>query len=351
MKEKSMQVSEQVSEQDKLLSLQQTNQTIDKAELIELLQARGELQQELFRRARLVRKHNNLDNVLVRGVIEISNFCQKNCDYCAMRAVNQNLDRYRMSATEILEIAAEIRKANISIAFLQSGQDRQCDETIAEVIPEIKKMGLHVLLCLGERPREVFDRFAQLGADSYILKFETSDPKIYQDIANTPLSRRLECLEWLREAGYQIGTGNIVGLPNQTLDTLAEDILLAHKLRPDFISASPFIPNGNTPLEKLAYGSLDLTLNTLAIYRILLPTARIPTVSALEKIQKGGQLMGFNAGANIMTINFTPPRRRDLYTIYSDKRFVVSLDHAIDTIDRAGLKMRLLNSEEFVFSN
>ncbi len=340
-----------VFEQDKLLPLHQTTKAITKAELVELLQVRGELQQELFRRARLVRKNNDLDNVLVRGVIEISNFCQKNCDYCAMRAVNQDLDRYRMSAEEILAIAAEIRKANISIAFLQSGQDRQCDSTIAEVIPEIKKMGLHVLLCLGERPKEVYDRFAELGADSYILKFETSDPKAYQNIAHTSLSRRLECLTWLREAGYQIGTGNIVGLLNQTLDLLAEDILLAQKIRPDFVSASPFIPNGNTPLENLPYGDLNLTLNTLAIYRILLPTARIPTVSALEKIQKGGQLMGFNAGANIMTINFTPPRRRDLYTIYSDKRFVVSLDHAINTIKEAGLKMNLLNSEELVISS
>jgi biotin synthase len=346
MKEKPM----KVFEQDKLLPLQQATKAITKAELVELLQVRGELQQELFRRARAVRKNNGLDNVLVRGVIEISNFCQKNCDYCAMRAVNQDLDRYRMSAAEILAIAAEIRKANISIAFLQSGQDRQCDSTIAEVIPEIKKMGLHVLLCLGERPKEVYERFAELGADSYILKFETSDPKAYQDIAHTSLPRRLECLTWLREAGYKIGTGNIVGLLDQSLETLAEDILLAQKISPDFVSASPFIPNGNTPLEKLAYGDINLTLNTLAIYRILLPTARIPTVSALEKIQKGGQLMGFNAGANIMTINFTPPRRRDLYTIYSDKRFVVSLDHAINTIKEAGLKMNLLNSEELLVS-
>jgi biotin synthase len=346
MKEKPM----KVFEQDKLLPLQQATKAITKAELVELLQVRGELQQELFRRARAVRKNNGLDNVLVRGVIEISNFCQKNCDYCAMRAVNRDLDRYRMSAAEILAIAAEIRKANISIAFLQSGQDRQCDSTIAEVIPEIKKMGLHVLLCLGERPKEVYERFAELGADSYILKFETSDPKAYQDIAHTSLPRRLECLTWLREAGYKIGTGNIVGLLDQSLETLAEDILLAQKIRPDFVSASPFIPNGNTPLEKLAYGDINLTLNTLAIYRILLPTARIPTVSALEKIQKGGQLMGFNAGANIMTINFTPPRRRDLYTIYSDKRFVVRLDHAINTIKEAGLKMNLLNSEELLVS-
>jgi biotin synthase len=338
MKEKLM----KVFEQDKLLGIEQ----VTKAELVELLQAKGDLQQELFRQARLMRKKCGADDVLVRGVIEISNFCQKNCDYCAMRAINGELDRYRMSATEILSIAEEIRRANISIAFLQSGQDRQCDETIAEVIPELKKMGLHVLLCLGERPQEVFDRFAALGADSYILKFETSDPKIYRDIAHTSLARRLQCLDWLKEAGYKVGTGNIVGLPNQTLDTIAEDILLAQKIRPDFISASPFIPNGNTPLEQLPYGNLDLTLNTLAIYRLLLPTARIPTVSALEKMQKGGQLMGFNAGANIMTINFTPPRRRDKYMIYSEKRFVVSLDHAIETINQAGLTMRLLNSEQ-----
>lgn len=150
------------------------------SELLPLLTAHGELQQELFRRAREVRRANHADAVVLRGVIEISNYCQKRCGYCAMRCVNKALQRYRMKPDDILAIAAEIKRANITTVFLQSGQDPRCDPILEQVIPELKQ-GLHlnVLLCLGERPREVYARFAELGADSYILKFETSDAGLY----------------------------------------------------------------------------------------------------------------------------------------------------------------------------
>lgn len=312
---------------------------LSKADLLQLLQVKGEAQQQLFEQARTVRQAAQADRVLLRGVIEVSNYCQKNCDYCAMRATNPGLDRYRMNAEQILAVASAIEQANLSVIFLQGGQDPQGDAMLAEVIPELKRrFNLSILLCLGERPRDVYFKFAELGADSYILKFETSDPQLYRQIAHTPLSRRLQCIEWLREAGFKVGTGNIVGLPGQTLETLAEDILLAIKIRPNFVSASPFIPNQNTPLENLPYGNLDLTLNAMAIYRLAFPTAFIPTVSALEKIQVGGQLRGLNAGANIMTTNFTPARYRGQYKIYSEQRFIVSLAHVRRTIELAGLQ-------------
>ncbi|MBW4614977.1 MAG: radical SAM protein [Desmonostoc vinosum HA7617-LM4] len=319
---------------------------LTKSELIELLQLEGEMQQSLFQKARVMRRLHGTDKVMLRGVMEISNYCQKNCDYCAMRAANKGLERYRLSAEEILYLAEEIKKTNIiSTIFLQSGQDPNCDPILEEVIPELRKLNLNVLLCLGERPREVYSKFAELGADSYILKFETSNPDFYKEIAYTSLQKRLQCLSWLQEAGFKVGTGNIVGLPNQTLDTLAEDILLAIKLQPDFVSSSPFIPNQNTPLEKLSYGNINYTLNTMAIYRLALPSALIPTVSALEKIQKHGQLMGLNAGANVLTINFTPTGYRQKFRIYSEKRFVVSLDHALKTIEEAGLQVHLPSQE------
>lgn len=325
-----------------LFNLQESREIgkITKAEIIKLLQASGTLQQQLFHCARETRQHYQGDQVFLRGVIEISNACFKNCDYCAMRASNQELERYRLSAEQIFDIATQIKKAHIPIIFLQGGQDPQCDPILEEIIPKIKQqLNLKVLLCLGERPKDIYQKFAQLGADSYILKFETSDPFLYQQIAHTPLLRRLQCIRWLQELGFNVGTGNIVGLPNQTIDTLAEDILLALEIQPDFVSSSPFIPNQDTPLEDLSNGDLNLTLNTMAIYRILLPSCLIPSVSALEKIHKGGQLMGLNAGANILTINFTPPQCRDKYAIYSKQRFVVSLDHALDTIQSAGLKI------------
>ena len=313
---------------------------LSKRELIELLQAKGSLQQQLFQQAREVRQQAENDAVVIRGVIEISNHCQKNCDYCAMRATNSNLERYRLSSEEILSIAHQIKQAKIPILFLQSGQDPRNDSILEEVIPEIKKLNLNVLLCLGERPRETYLKFAELGADSYILKFETSSPQLYREIAYTSLAKRVECLYWLKEAGFKIGTGNIVGLPKQTLETLAEDILLAWQIQPDFVSSSPFIANQNTPLEHLTQGDLNLTLNTMAIYRIAFPHALIPSVSALEKIQQGGQLMGLNAGANVLTINFSPHKYHQKYAIYSKKRFIVSREHALQTIEQANLSIR-----------
>lgn len=336
-----------VFEKERLIDIRQ----LDKPELIQLLQAEGELQQQLFQQARDVRRQQGADEVLLRGVIEISNYCQKNCEYCGMRASNNSLERYRLLPEEILAIAAEIKKANIPVIFLQGGQDPQCDPILEEVIPELKKQfNLSVLLCLGERPRDVYFKFAELGADSYILKFETSDPQLYKEIAYTSLERRLQCISWLQEAGFKVGTGNIVGLSKQTLDTLAEDILLALEIQPDFVSSSPFIPNQNTPLEHLSYGNVNLTLNTMAIYRIALPSVLIPSVSALEKIQKDGQLMGMNAGANIITINFTPERCRGKYVIYSKQRFVVSLEHAMRTIESAGLRVRMPSQPSYQYS-
>lgn len=255
-----------------------------------------------------------------------------------MRSANKSLDRYSLHPEEILALAESIKHAGIETVFLQGGQNPCNDQHLEQVIPVIKHdMHLNVLLCLGERPKAVYQKFAQLGADSYILKFETSNPELYQEIAQIPLATRLQCLSWIREAGLKLGTGNIIGLPKQTLGTIVGDIKLAQEIRPDFISCSPFTPGSNTPFQQYPPGSLSLTLNTMAIYRILLPTALIPSVSALETLQKGGQLMGLDAGANVMTINFTPKDKRDFYKIYTDKRFVVSTEHALQTIRKAGL--------------
>ncbi len=307
------------------------------------LRAEGQLQQQLFHEARAVRHAHGLDEVMLRGVIEISNYCQKQCDYCAMRCTQKVVERYRLSRETILNIAADIKQAKISTVFLQSGQDLHIEPILQDVIPEIKQgLKLNVLLCLGEKKsKEIYQKYKELGADSYILKFETSDPVLYQEITHSPLAPRLNCIQWIKEAGLRLGTGNIIGLPNQTLDSLIEDVQLAIKLQPDFVSSAPFMPNDGTPLEHLPYGDLNLTLNTMALWRIILKTPLIPAVSALEKIKPDGQLMGLQAGANVITVNFTPTASREKYSIYSKDRFVVSLEHALRTIERAGLRVRV----------
>lgn len=311
-------------------------------ELRRLLLLTGEAQQELFRQARAARHAAGADEVKLRGVIELTNYCQKTCDYCAIRAGNKDLSRYRMTEDNIMGLAESIREAGIGTVFLQGGQDPKTDPLISAVIPRIRReLDCEVLLCMGEKPRAIYQEWAALGATSYILKFETSDPKLYDEIVRTPLAKRLDCLRWLKETGMEVGTGNIVGLPGQTMETLIDDILLAEELEPDFLSSSPFIPNEGTPLETISEGDVDMTLNTMAVYRLLFPGALVPTVSALEKLRGGGQLAGLQAGANVITINFTPKDFRDKYAIYSAKgRFIVSGNHALHIIEDAGLTVR-----------
>lgn len=307
--------------------------------LLSLLTSSGSLQQKLFEQARTVRTRCVGENIKLRGVIEISNHCQKNCDYCAMRCGNNSVERYRMNSETIMEIAKDIMDAGIDTVFLQSGQDPKCDSMLEEVIPQIVGMGAEVLLCVGERDKETYQRFAGLGAKSFILKFETSDVSIYEKIAHADLNKRIDCMNWIRESGMQIGTGNIVGLPYQLMDNLIADIRFAFEYKPDFISSAPFIPNSGTPFQDCAFGDINLTLNTMAILRIGLKYPLIPAVSALESICKGGQLMGLNAGANVMTINFTPKLYRENYKIYSKDRYIVGLEHAVKTAEQAGLRV------------
>lgn len=258
-----------------------------------------------------------------------------------MRFTNKELNRYTLNPEEILTLAATIKDAGIHIVFLQGGQNPGNDHILEQVIPIIKnELKQEVLLCLGERPQSVYEKFAQLGADSYILKYETSDAALYQEISHTPLERRLQYIDWIKAAGLKLGTGNIVGLPDQTLESLVNDILLDIRIKPDFVSSSPFIPSSNTPLQNHTFGNVNLTLNTMAILRVALKTPLIPSVSALESVYKDGQTMGLNAGANVITINFTPKKSQDLYKIYSERRFVVSLEHAKRSIENAGLRIR-----------
>lgn len=312
---------------------------LDRPAVLQWLRARGPKQQELLCQARHVRLAHGGDDVLLRGVIEMSSHCCKQCKYCAMRFANASLERYRMTSQEILEVACDIKSQGISTVFLQAGQDVACDPILEEVIPKIRRgMEMDVLLCVGERPPHVYRRFAELGAGAYILKFETADPAFYQRIAGVPPCRRLRAMDAIRAAGMKLGTGDIVGLPGQTLESIADDFLFAVARKPEFVSAAPFIPNEGTPYQDGTAGDVDTTLNLMALWRIALPESLIPAVSALEKLRPGGQLAGLNAGANVITVNFTPSERRARYAIYSEQRFVVNLKHALDTIDRAGLR-------------
>lgn len=324
-----------------------TRSNMSREEIKRLLLSQGSEQQTLFARARAVRAETSGDTLHIRGVIEISNSCMKNCDYCAMRRDNRELDRFTLGPETVVEAACHIADAGIPTVFLQGGENLRSNGLLETVIPEIvKRTGCDILLCAGEKDRSVYECFKALGAASYILKFETSDPARYLDITGSDLQKRLKCLQHIKDAGMKVGVGNIVGLPGQTVGDLVEDILLAVSLKPDFVSASPFIANQNTPFEHEPNGGIDLTLNTIALWRVLLPHALIPTVSALEYIHPQGQAAGLHAGANVITVNYTPRRNREKYAIYASNRFVVSLDHARRTAEAAGLRLNIKTDRE-----
>jgi biotin synthase len=160
----------------------------------------------------------------------------------AIRAGNKDINRYRINADIIMALAENVREAGIGTVFLQGGQHPKTDNPISEVIPRIRReLDCEVLLCMGEKPLAIFEEYAALGATSYILKFEISSSTLYSEIVRTSLAKHIDCIRWIKQSGMEVGTGNIVGLPNnQTMDTLIDDVLLGEELQPDFVSVSPF---------------------------------------------------------------------------------------------------------------
>ncbi len=312
-----------------------------KEEVLDMLAAEGPTQQALFERARRLRREHFDDRVVVRGVIEITNLCRVNCSYCPMRRDNtRDNNTFRLGIDEIMGAAKEIQACGIGVVFFQAGEVPQTTTLLAEVIPRVKDLfngDVEVLLNIGIKSHNEYELLRRKGADSAILKYETSDVGLHLHHREEALERRLECIRTLQSLGYRVGSGTIVGLPGQTREILADDVLLSRDLNLDMSSSSPFLPAPGTPLAEAPPGDLPTSLNTMAAMRVLLPGALIPSVSALERLRPGGQLMGLNAGGNVLTINFTPQSRTADYLIYGKNRYLVRIDHVRRLLDEAGL--------------
>jgi biotin synthase len=318
---------------------------MDRQEVLRMLLSRGAAQQALFEHARRLRREHLGDHAVVRGVIEITNLCRVNCSYCPMRRDNTKANHiFYLQIDEILEAAKEIKARGIKVVFFQGGEVPQTTKLLAEVIPRVKDLfngEVEVLLNIGIKSRDEYALLRKSGADSVILKYETSDAELHLYHREEPLEGRLECIRTLQSLGYKVGSGTIIGLPGQTLETLADDVLLSRSLALDMSSSSPFQPAPETPLADAMPGDFDTSLNTIAAMRIALPAALIPSVSALEALQPGGQLQGLNAGGNVLTINFTPQQRGKDYLIYGKNRYIVRAGHVWNLLAEAGLSSSL----------
>ena len=278
----------------------------------------------LFARADEVRKSIYGTDVYIRGLIEFSNFCKNNCFYCGIRAANNNVMRYRLTKDEILECCAEGYGLGFRTFVLQGGEDPYyTKEIMCDIISSIRNMypDCAITLSLGEKSRDEYQAFFDAGANRYLLRHETAKEEHYARLhpENMSLAARKECLFALKEIGYQVGSGFMVGSPFQTKENLIADLRFLQELKPDMIGIGPYLTHKDTPFKDFQNGSFELTLRLVSILRLMFPYALIPATTALGTIRTGGREAGLKAGANVVMPNLSPLKFRKHYAIYENK--------------------------------
>jgi len=276
---------------------------------------------ELFRIADKVRHENVGDEVHLRGLVEFSNICKRQCKYCGLRSENKKITRYRIPADEVVSYAKNAVDMGYKTIVLQSGEDEYFStDKMVEIIKGIKQYDVALTLSIGERTFEDYKTFKEAGADRYLIRIETTDRELYKKMhPNMDFDNRIRCLNNLKELGYEVGTGCLVGLPEQTIESLADDILFFKKIEADMIGIGPFIPHPDTPLKDADTGDFWLALKVMALTRIMLPNINIPATTAMETLNPNGRIIALQSGANVVMPNVTTSEYREKYEIYPNK--------------------------------
>ncbi len=305
---------------EKILSKVKTTHNLSKDELIQILSDES-INDFLFKTADEVREKYVGNEVHLRGLIEFSNICKCNCKYCGLRKDNSELERYRLSIEEAYDFAKKAKEYGYKTVVLQSGEDSYYSvERLVKLLQDIKKLDLAITLSIGERTFEEYKAFKEAGADRYLIRIETTDKELYKKMhPNMSFENRVRCLKDLKTLGYEVGTGCLVGLPEQTIESLANDILFFKEIDADMIGIGPFIPNQNTPLKDAKGGTFEMALKVMALTRILLPTINIPATTAMETLNPNGRLIALQSGANVVMPNVTEGDYRRKYEIYPGK--------------------------------
>ena len=262
--------------------------------------------------------------IYIRGLIELSSHCHRDCLYCGLRRSNSTAERYRLTQEEVLACCEEGYRLGFRTFVLQAGEDAtHTDDWLEALIAEIRSRypEAAITLSLGERSEASYLRLRQAGADRYLLRHEAANEKLYTSLHphGRGLQHRLACAEALQRAGYQVGLGMMIGVKGQTIGHIVEDLKLMERMRPEMVGIGPFIPHPSTPLGSEPAGALGLTLATLAIARLLLPQALIPSTTALATLTPTGRLEGILSGANVVMPNLSPSDVRAKYAIYENK--------------------------------
>lgn len=291
---------------------------------LKILIESDEFNEPLAEAADIRRRENYGDKVYIRGLIEFTNYCRNNCYYCGIRRDNKKAERYRLTKDEILLCCDEGYKLGFRTFVMQGGEDpHYTDEMICDIVSKIKSRypDCAVTLSIGEKPRESYQAFFDAGADRYLLRHETADPEHYGKLHPEAMSleNRKECLFDLKEIGYQVGSGFMVGSPYQTTENLISDLRFLQKLQPDMIGIGPYITHADTPFAEFKSGNVMLTLRLVSILRLMFPYALIPSTTALGTIHPQGRELGLKAGANVVMPNLSPVSVRKLYSLYENK--------------------------------
>ncbi|PKN08157.1 MAG: [FeFe] hydrogenase H-cluster radical SAM maturase HydE [Deltaproteobacteria bacterium HGW-Deltaproteobacteria-7] len=310
---------------------------LHREDIIKLLKIPADFSPYLFAAADRVRHEQVGDEIYLRGIIEFSNYCERNCLYCGLRKSNSSLSRYRMSEDEIIATAKKIKQTGVPTVVLQSGEDSfYSQDIVCRLIERIRKeTDLIITLSIGERALNDYKAFQQAGANRYLLKHETASRELYKYLRpGSDWENRLQCLRSLKHLGFETGTGNMVGLPGQTPEILADDLLVMKLLDADMLGIGPFIAHPGTPLAGLENDDLEITLRVLAVARLLTRNTNIPATTALATLHPQGRLQALQAGANVVMPDFTPEIYKSRYDIYPGRKDVGEASEIISHLER-----------------
>ncbi|MDD2401738.1 MAG: [FeFe] hydrogenase H-cluster radical SAM maturase HydE [Clostridia bacterium] len=298
--------------------------------------------------ALITRKEIYGDKVFLRALLEISNHCNKTCKYCGLRGENASTDRYRLSREEILESCKDGYKHGFRTFVLQSGEDSYfTDDILEEIIKEIKSQcpGVAITLSIGEKSRYSYLKYFKAGVDRYLLRHESASKTLYEELhPSMSVENRRRCLWQLKDIGYQVGAGFIVGLPGQDNKVLVEDLMFLKKLKPHMVGIGPLIVHPDTPLRNCSNGTMEKTLVCLALIRLLLPEVLLPSTTALNVLDPLGLGKALQVGANVVMPNITPLDARKKYELYKGKDYSRDINgdlmkETIERIEAAGFEV------------
>lgn len=306
---------------------------------------------ELFALSQAIREKHYGHSVYVRGLIEITSYCMRDCYYCGLRRSNREASRYRLNLNDILHQAELGYRLGLRTFVLQGGEDPFFTDDI--LVPMIRSLreaypDVAITLSLGERSAPSFEKLKLAGANRYLLRHETANAQHYNKLhpKSMTLQSRMDCLYTLKELGFQTGAGMMIGSPGQTLDTLIDDLCFLQDLKPQMVGIGPFLQSRNTPFSDQEDGSVEMTLKLLAIARCLLPTALIPATTALATKDERSRIKALQIACNVVMPNLSPGEVRADYAIYNDKKSlnlesVEGLDHLKSILEYNGLELSL----------